>query len=204
MDDDLTVRQLYATATEVIHNEPGAWNSLRVTVHRTDRHPLGEGVVGDYVRNYPSLLYTFEPFVQDGHHYALISQVYAFSSVMDLESGQVIAEEEPQPGAEFCPAEFYVPDPNDPTIWDYFDDHEVGLWGLVSGCRWGDDDSWKVRYLDLSKITEGTITNDDRFGYVELPHSVRLRGNTTVYHDGTISLPLAVSFDLTTGQRHDD
>ena len=36
------------------------------------------------------------------------------------------------------------------------------------GCIWGDDTSWKVQHLDLSRITEGTLVRDDRFGYVAL------------------------------------
>jgi len=40
--------------------------------------------------------------------------------------------------------------------------------GFVAGCVWGDDCSWKVQYLDLSRVSEGIITRDDRFGYIEL------------------------------------
>lgn len=40
--------------------------------------------------------------------------------------------------------------------------------GFVCGCVWGDDTSWKIQYLDLSRVSEGIITRDDRFGYIEL------------------------------------
>lgn len=47
--------------------------------------------------------------------------------------------------------------------------NHTGQWGVVSGCVWGDDSSYKVRYIDLSRIAEGIVTEDDRFGYVEIP-----------------------------------
>lgn len=40
--------------------------------------------------------------------------------------------------------------------------------GFVCGCIWGDDTSWKIEYLDLSRISEGILVRDDRFGYIEL------------------------------------
>jgi hypothetical protein len=46
--------------------------------------------------------------------------------------------------------------------------------GFVAGCIWGDDSSWKVQYLDLSGVTQGVIKRDHRFGYVELPHGMKL------------------------------
>ena len=48
-------------------------------------------------------------------------------------------------------------------------------WGLVAGCYWGDDTSWKVQFLDLSRAADGVLARDDRFGYLELPRGVKLR-----------------------------
>ena len=42
---------------------------------------------------------------------------------------------------------------------------EMGTFGFLSGCFWGDDCSWKIRYLDLSDLNN--IKEDDRFGYIE-------------------------------------
>ena len=39
---------------------------------------------------------------------------------------------------------------------------------------WGDDNSWKVQYLDLSRAADGILERDDRFGYVELPDGLTL------------------------------
>lgn len=44
----------------------------------------------------------------------------------------------------------------------------IGDFGFVWGCHWGDDGSWKVQYLDLSRVQEGVVRREERFGYVEL------------------------------------
>ena len=41
--------------------------------------------------------------------------------------------------------------------------------GFVAGCVWGDDSSWKLQYLDLSRAAEGIVRREERFGYLELP-----------------------------------
>jgi len=91
---------------------------------------------------------------------------------MELPSCEVIAQEEAKSHG-FCPVGYKVP----------FSDNEEagrgdglnGQFGFVSGCVWGDDCSWKLQYLDLSRIDEGIIQRDDRFGYVELPRDVDLK-----------------------------
>jgi len=40
--------------------------------------------------------------------------------------------------------------------------------GFVAGCVWGDDGSWKLKYIDLSRADEGVLAVDDRFGYAEV------------------------------------
>lgn len=34
--------------------------------------------------------------------------------------------------------------------------------GFVAGCIWGDESTWKVQYLDLSKADEGILTREER------------------------------------------
>jgi hypothetical protein len=36
--------------------------------------------------------------------------------------------------------------------------------GFVAGCFWGDDSSWKIQYLDLSRADEGILKRDERLG----------------------------------------
>ncbi|HKA08568.1 MAG TPA: hypothetical protein VKD71_15020 [Gemmataceae bacterium] len=131
--------------------------------------------VCEYERNY-GLLHTFEPFRQGGREFALISPQYTGTSVLDLATGRVIAEEPVSPGG-FCPVGFYVPDwwdLHDGSIipgseyWKAESEWPTGEFGFVWGCIWGDDGSWKVQYLDLTGIQDGVIRRDERFGYVEL------------------------------------
>lgn len=94
-----------------------------------------------------------------------------------------------RPGWGFCPVDFKVFD-----MWDRFTVENVntvytstapgiaprllypdeqlnnytGQWALYSGCVWGDDNGWKMRFIDLSRISEGVVTSEDRFGYVPL------------------------------------
>lgn len=35
----------------------------------------------------------------------------------------------------------------------------------MSGCIWGDDWCYKLQAIDLTKISEGIVQNDERFGY---------------------------------------
>lgn len=41
--------------------------------------------------------------------------------------------------------------------------------GFMCGCVWGDDTSWKLRFIDLSKIHDKQFTITEKFGYWELP-----------------------------------
>jgi hypothetical protein len=175
-------RDRYVAKGTAKPNRPGFWDSTIVEVFRRSPSPGSIEPLCQYERNYGDLLRTFEPFRQGDREFALISRDYTRTSVLDLASGKVIAEEaQEDPRAEgFCPVGFYVPD-----WWDLHDgsvipgseswngDHEwpTGEFGFVWGCYWGDDTSWKVQYLDLSRIQDGTIIREERFGYVELATS---------------------------------
>lgn len=153
------------------------WETSAVEVVRRTDAKGGLETVGRYHRNY-RMLDTFEPFRQGSRDYALIAPSYTRTAVMDLASGDVIAEEEENaPGGGFCPVGLYIPDwwdVNDGTIipgddrWNADHEWPCGQGGFVWGCYWGDDSSWKVQYFDLRRIREGVIVRDDRFGYVEL------------------------------------
>lgn len=199
-----TPRDRYTVEAEPF-TQPGEWTQVRVRVLR-DGEPVAR-----FDRNY-SMLRTFEPFRQAGRDYALISPSYTGTSVMDLETGEVIAAEEVR-GDGFCPVGFYVPDWHDVNYssqipsaryWDSDSEWPIGDFGFVWGCVWGDDTSWKVQHLDLSRITEGILVRDDRFGYVSLatdpkahPKSFieveRLGGKTEV------RFRVELVFDLETG-----
>jgi hypothetical protein len=151
-------------------SRPGAWHTVHVEILD------GQRVVAEYDRNY-SMLSTFEPFRQGDRNYALISPDYTGTSVMDLDTGRIVASETADsPG--FCPVGFYVPD-----WWDVHDGSKLpgqvtwsaddewpsrGDFGFVWGCIWGDDSSWKVQLLDLSRICDGELRREERFGYIKL------------------------------------
>lgn len=168
-------RDSYVVETTSVPDAGGGWDSTRVEVRR--RRGAELEAVGEYLRNY-SMLQTFEPFRQGSRQLALISRDYTKTAVMDLVSGNIIAEEtESVPGGGFCPIGFYVPDwwdVNDGSVlpgceyWNRDKEWPTGEFGFVWGCYWGDDSSWKVQYLDLRRVQEGIIARDDRFGYVEL------------------------------------
>ena len=168
-----TPRERYSTRVTPRPPKKGAWETVDVEII------AGDKVVGSYSRNY-AMLRTFEPFRQADREFALISPNYTATSVMDLQTGEIIAAEEPSSGG-FCPVGFYVPD-----WWDLHEraaeygtlpgsrgwtaDHEWprGDFGFVWGCVWGDDSSWKVQYLDLSGVQHGLLHREERFGYVVL------------------------------------
>jgi hypothetical protein len=151
----------------------GRWEGTNVEV--LERTATGLETRARYVRNY-AMLSTFEPFRQHGRDFALVAPHYTGSAVLDLATGEIIAEE-PATSGGFCPVGFYVPDWWDvrngsilPGAPDWTSDMEWpdGMGGFVWGCLWGDDSTWKVQWLDLSRVREGVLTREERFGYLEL------------------------------------
>jgi hypothetical protein len=169
-------RDKYAVKGTRKANQPGTIDSTVVEVFlRTDA--LGNLVrVCEYERNL-FLAQTFEPFRQGEREFALISRDYTRTAVLDLQSGRVVAEEPDAGGSGFCPVGFYVPDwwdLNDDSIipgsefWSIDREWPTGDFGFVWGCHWGDDNNWKVQYLDLSQVQRGIVRREERFGYLEL------------------------------------
>jgi hypothetical protein len=163
-------RERYTTRVRTVVQPRGPRDTVHVEVLD------GDQVVAGYDRNY-AMMGTFEPFRQGDDMFALVSPHYTATSVLDLRTGEIIASEEPD-GRGFCPVGFYVPDWWDinsgrvlpgSSMWRPAD-HEwpTGDFGFVWGCRWGDDSSWKVQYLDLSDVRAGILRRDDRFGYLPL------------------------------------
>jgi hypothetical protein len=176
-------RDQWALRTAVVSNGP-AWPSTRIDVCR--RGINGLEPAASYLRNH-ALYATFEPFRQGTRELALISRDYEATAVLDLATGQVIAEEaEAQRG--FCPIGFYVPDwwdVHDDSIipgsryWNAANEWPLGTFGFVWGCIWGDDTSWKLQHLDLSRVCDGVIARDERYGYL----AVEDRGWEPPWHD---------------------
>jgi hypothetical protein len=170
-----TPRDKYVIKVSSKPNRPGSWDSTLVDVYRRESSAGDIEHICRYERNH-AMFQTFEPFRQGSREFALISRHYTKTAVLDLASGKVIAEEE-EDRSGFCPIGFYVPDWWDVNhsssipgsqYWTADNEWPTGDFGFVWGCVWGDDSSWKVQYLDLSRVQEGIIIRDERFGYVEL------------------------------------
>jgi hypothetical protein len=237
----------YAKILDDIDNGQSSWRSLRIGIF--ERPPLdspageteendwsrepqysdSDPMIGEYNRNYHSLMRTFHPFQLRGRWYALYSKDYTATRLMELPSCKDIGGE----GGDswgFCPTDYWVPplhyceSPCEPScprfnspehtpdytkpcickneeyIWHFPD----RIHGFVAGCIWGDDASWKCEYLDLSQADEGIIKRDDRFGYIEMPSALNLDKaiRLEAYDRGKQSLTIAVQkhFDLATGK----
>lgn len=126
------------------------------------------------------------------------------------ETGRTYHEGQEFPSWGFCPVEFYVPDVLD-IHPSYLNSDSVEKYvkvfnakrsfGFVSGCIWGDDDSWKLQAVDLSAVLDGKVSTDDRFGYFILGDHLSLRQSvdTDYFFDPraeTLSMVAPVSFTL--------
>lgn len=83
--------------------------------------------------------------------------------------------------------------------------------GFVAGCVWGDDSSWKLQYLDLSRAAEGILARDDRFGYIALPDALTLEQAVDMVdyqcdlddedYSNRVGITIVQRFDLRDGRR---
>jgi hypothetical protein len=206
-------RERFTTNISIVETAPEYWNTLRINIV----NEAGERVAG-YDRNYSNMYRTFEPFRQGSKMFALISSDYTVTSVMDLETGEIVASETPDSGG-FCPVGFYVPDwwdTNDGSIipgqkyWNEDSEEPKGNFGFVWGCIWGDDSSWKVQFLDLSQVQKGILVRDERFGYIELATNEKLDPKDFIdcqFYDGECKVTFSVfsQYDLKSGkhERHE-
>jgi hypothetical protein len=127
-----------------------------------------------------------------------------------------------QPGSGFCPVDFYVPDyfencdendhlyesvnPVTKKTFGLYPEEELlsytGQYALYTGCVWGDDSSYKLRYIDLSQITEGKVVTDSRFGYVPVytGEKGRLKDSVNIIDGHTVNIAAEVTARLATGK----
>ena len=191
----------YFVDTKPIETGKNIWNILEVTVSRLINGQ--KEIVGSYTRNYPSFYDTFFPFVLNGRELALYSNHYMYTRVMELPSCKDLGGEDKtnvEYRDHFCPVEFYVPVyrlvsypefegkvikgflTGDECFDKQYDNGKNMLgpvqycnFGFVAGCFWGEDQSWKIRFLDLSSANRGAIKKDRRLGFAELPSNLTLK-----------------------------
>ena len=199
--EETEIREEYKLEIEKVDHGKGYWHTQKCKAIEVS---TGR-VAGEWEYKYSGRP-PFEVFRQNEKRFALMSTHYTATSVIDLQTGVIIASEEAN-GHGFCPVGFYVPDwydVHDNSIvpgskyWHKRNEEPSGKYGFVWGCVWGDDTSWKLQYLDLSKIQEGIISRDERFGYVELANiSAKPQDFINVYTDmNTIEVATWQRFDL--------
>lgn len=150
----------FSTTTSTVTSPKGTWNTLNVTI-------LHNGSpIGSYTRNYPISYQTFEPFVWKGKIYALYSPHYTGTRLISLPDCQDLGGEDPD-GGGFCPVEYFAP--HHPITGE-----SLGF-ALIAGCIWGDDSSWKIQHIDLTRAHESVITRSEKFGYIELSSEMNLK-----------------------------
>lgn len=102
------------------------------------------------------------------------------------EGNEPYKEGDPWHSVGFCPMEFYVPD-----FLDFYDEQDMQEFhtdytkkemkiflsrrnfGFVGGCIWGDDSSMKVRSVDLTKVLDGQVKTEEKFGYTAISKSLQ-------------------------------
>lgn len=217
----------FSVETEQVKNAPGTWDSTKISIYKNEK------LIGEYIRNYSNYgTNTFYPFEINGEWFALYSASYTATRVMKLHEDRIedwCGEEKSPHG--FCPVEFYVPkfihkkykfqesmydaysvdcDSKPEEFESELEDKEfVSLnqctFGFMCGCVWGDDSSWKLRYIDLSQIPEKILTVTDKFGYWELPVTLSLKEcinmNTWEPEHNWITLTRAETINLKTDER---
>jgi hypothetical protein len=153
----------FSVKVETIDHGPGTWSTAHVRVFEGDGAEARQ--IGSYDRNHAGWCEsTFAPFSHDGRWYALYAPDYTATRVMELPSCRDLGGEEPHSHG-FCPVDYYVPH-DEPNVAKAGDG---GRFGFVAGCIWGDDLSWKIQYLDLSRVRQGILVRKEMFGYIEMP-----------------------------------
>lgn len=221
----LSARPYHARAASVPREDSKHGRDSVVTIFN------GDDAVGSYRRNHGAFgSATFEPFESDGVWYALYSCDYTSTRVMKLPECVDLGGESPAPDG-FCPVEFYVPrfrsyrfgyssghviegvafEPTNCEATVTYPNGEIvraewGPWqsldiGLVAGCIWGDDGTYKLQVFDLSRASDGVIPRDDRFGYLELVDQPLPDAVTLKFYDGrnVVTILCRQERDLETG-----
>jgi len=215
-----------AELIDTIETKPGCWKSSKVGIFQGQKQ-VGE-YLRNYDG---MAVGTFCPFEQNGKWYALYSSDYTCTRLMSLPDCKNIGGEQPNaygfcPAEYYIPrykiCNFNWTDKDREgfknagnTVEESFrlyeqdwDDEDVKdspiiyeNFALIAGCVWGDDSSWKVQHIDLTKVSEGIIIRSQPFGYIELPKKIDLKDAVTI-DEGRIWIACTKYWDFSeqTGQ----
>lgn len=191
----------FSIKCSVIENGPGVWNSTKIEIYRNDIL-IGE-YIRNY-SNYAELtFYPFkkdnEWYALYSAEYTTTQVMKLHEDRIEDWCGGT------RNLNGFCPVEIYVPHyitsihnymSNEQKVdfesyyidCDYtesefqsellgpdFSKDEYMNFGFMCGCVWGDDSSWKIRYVDLSKISEKQLIISEKFGYWPMPKNLTLK-----------------------------
>ena len=205
---------MYFAIEKTLESPKPYWNQLEVSICEGTKENYK--VIGSYIRNY--LAYgekTFFPFLLNDKWYAVYSKNYTATRVMSLPDCKDLGGENNN-SFGFCPVSYYVPfaykyKKHKNLLWF---DHEGGYGedvsefveekpiyfpehGLVMGCIWGDDSSWKIEHLDLSEADKGIVKRKDSFGYFKVPSNISTAKDAIDYYEhGYLRLKTVKEFDL--------
>jgi hypothetical protein len=184
-----------------VQNAPGTWNSLEVTVYRNGTE-IGR-YLRNYSNYGATTFYPFmaggEWYALYSASYTATRAMKLHEDRIEDWCGELPSS------TGFCPVEFYVPryihSKHSANIQGKTDTYDIFYvdcdlesvefaaelesedlvslnycdFGFLSGCIWGDDSSWKIRYIDLAEIPNKNLGITEKFGYWELPDSLTLK-----------------------------
>jgi hypothetical protein len=186
--------------------KPGCWSTVNVRVFRDWTE------IGSYERGYDSFIAeTFCPFKSNGKWYALYSAEYTCTRVALLEDKfEDWCGEKPSSWG-FCPIELWVPqyyeyqcESNQKSYKDFiFNDYEdtnesfmkeaagspilFAPFGFISGCVWGDDSCWKLRFVDLRYLEDKRIVVNEKDEIERFPDGRTVREQVGINSCGSLS-----------------
>lgn len=217
----------FSVVVEQVENTPGTWNSTKVSVYRDDKL-IGE-YIRNYSDYGTSTFYPFELnsewYALYSANYTATRVMKLHADSIEDWCGEKPHAHGFCPVEYYVPA--YAHHKYTATIGgkdemidsyyvdcDYSEEEFAGIlkepnyvgvlkncpFAFISGCLWGDDTSWKLRYIDFSLIDKKVLVIGEKFGYFELPNNLTLRqcidmSNWEPDHE-FIRLSSAKSFDL--------
>ena len=184
-----------------VENRPGTWNSTKVSIYKGETM-IGE-YLRNYSDAGQDTFYPFfqngQWYALYSADYTALRVMKLHDEAIEDWCGDLRKEN------GFCPVEVYVPKYNtiheaymqgdqkhefdyytvdsDVTELEFIQESKLeGYRGttycdfaLVCGCIWGDDHSWKIRHIDLSDIENKNLIISEKFGYWEMPSSLKLK-----------------------------
>jgi len=220
--------------TMPIENRPGTWNSTRVSIYRNEVL-IGE-YIRNYSRHSSDTFYPFiidnKWYALYSANYTATRVMRLYNNRIEDWCGEDGDENGFCPAEFYIPKyahsrdSMLVPSTGETSIIDWYDtdcdinDSEFTTvqqnskfielaycnFGFISGCIWGDDSSWKIRYIDLAQIPNKIINITEKFGYWEIPCNMVLKqcinmANWEPDHRW-INLTRAYHINLDTGEKN--